>query len=303
MVVRGRPDGAMGEERRPERAMRAGPEEGLASYLLDGLLGMVAAEDGDLAAAYQWIDNAKVAVREKNPEQIREILDKALAQFRTIGQRRQQFSIAMNEVVARAQDGEFPPAAEEAIDTLQAQQPRGRGGARGEGRRPDRPERGPQQMRGDYQADLDDLMSRIRSLSDRQFQDEKDDLVAELRMLMARAGRAADLEQQPRETAADPSTGIVGHDTELEKAQAELRIRDKLHTAHEPYMQLRQSAEEPELVAELDKLFASARQALYAQDYLEAEEMVNEGLRKMGIEPRSVLDDEEDAVSVELPTT
>ncbi len=89
--------------RRPARA--PGAEGGFAPFLLQGLLGMMAAEEADLTYAYQKIDNAMVAIREKNAEQIKEILDEALGHFSAIGKRRHEFSIMLNELTAGRREG------------------------------------------------------------------------------------------------------------------------------------------------------------------------------------------------------
>jgi hypothetical protein len=252
---------------------------------LQGLLGMVSAEDAALQAAYDWIDNARVAIREKNADQIREILDKALQQLRAVGERRLQFSAAMSDVVARAAEGELPEISQdEEIGGDAPESPRS-------GRGPRRPDRG-SQIGDDHSADLETLLTRIRSMNDEQFEREKASLVAELQMLTARAAQstASTRPRRPASPTIDAVAPVIGYETDLEKAQAEFRIRDKMHQAHEPYLALRQADPKAPEVAELDRLFTSARRALYARNYLEAEELVNEGLRKLGIEPRSILD-------------
>ncbi len=257
------------QERRPARA--PGGEAGLASFLLQGLLGMMAAEEADLTHAYLEIDNAKVAVREKNAEQIKQILDEALERFSAIGKRRQEFSAVMNELMAgRREDMERPAR---------------RGEPRGEeapaGRRAMAPGR-MQQAREALTASIVEALQRARELSDEQFEQRKQVIAEQLVMVIAGGRRP----QQPEETQAeaDAAAVIKGYETEMEKAAAEQRIRDKLQAAQEPYAELRAAGENVELIAELERLFASAREALYAGSYLEAEELVNEGLRKLGIE-------------------
>lgn len=293
-----RPDMPMQGRRTQYREPTEAPEDLLSSFLLQGLLGMVSAEDAALQAAYDWIDNARVAIREKNADQIREILDRALQQLRAVGERRLQFSAAMNDVVARTAEGQLPEISQDEEAGGAGEAGSGRYGMRGDesgsprsGRGPRRPGRG-SQTGDDHSADLETLLTRIRSMNDEQFEREKASLVAELQMLTVRAAQstASTRPRRPASPTIDAATPVIGYETDLEKAQAEFRIRDKMHQAHEPYLTLRQADPKAPEVAELDRLFTSARRALYARNYLEAEELVNEGLRKLGMEPRSVLD-------------
>jgi len=257
--------------RRPARA--PGAEGGFPPFLLQGLLGMVAAEEADLTYAYEKINSAMVAIREKNAEQIKEILDEALGHFSTIGKRRHEFSTMLNELTTGRREG------------MERQGRRGErpGGERPGGRGP-MPDDRMQQVREALTASLVDALQRARGLSDEQFEQRKEAIAEQLVMAMTDGRRpqppgGAEAEGQP-----DAAALIKGYETEMEKAEAEQRIRDKMQAAQEPYSQLREAGEDGELVAELERLFALAREALYVGDYLEAEELVNEGLRKLGIE-------------------
>jgi len=259
---------------RGERERPAGPEGGgLAQFLLQGLLGMMSAEEADLAGAYRNVENAIVAIREKNGEQIREILGEAQAHFAAIAERRQDFTKRMQEAMAErraeAQRG-GPREGQPPRQEPEARQPRG-------GQRV-------QQMRQAAGAAVVELLQRVRNLTDEQFEQRKGAIAEELLGLLGGMRRPqAQGEGTPVDGQLPGTEGIKGYATEAEKAVAEQRIRDKLQLAQEPFAQLRESGDDEKLVAELQKLFASARSALYSGDYLEAEELANEGLRKLGV--------------------
>ncbi|HCU36619.1 MAG TPA: hypothetical protein DGT21_14565 [Armatimonadetes bacterium] len=63
-----------------------------------------------------------------------------------------------------------------------------------------------------------------------------------------------------------------------------MRIREQLRRCGEAYTQLKASGGDETLIADLDKLLADTRAALYAEDYIAAEELVNEAMRKLGLE-------------------
>lgn len=264
-----------GERRvRIQRPSQGRPPQGqqaprVAQIILQGLMGLVSAEEADLAAAYQKIENAKIAIREKNQEQIKEILDKALAHFKRIGQRRRQFNEQTKELLA-----EGPPE-------------RGERSEEGEAAGPDEETGRPRQRPGTQRSRLEQMKAivtrgalqifdRVRSLSDEEYADRKDELAEQVFALLR--GRPP---QEPKPIVKDVE--IKPAETEAEKAEAEARIRAKMRLAQDPYEKLQASEEDEELLSRLDELFGRARDALYDERYMEAEEFVNEGLRLLGL--------------------
>jgi len=244
-----------GERRAPREPQVDG---GAAAFLLQSLMGMISVEEVDLMAAYQQIDNAMVAVREKNAEQIREILDGALDRFSAIGKRRQEFSKMMNEIVAK--------------------------------RRADMRERG---VRGQREGATSARPGERPAGQDRPegfgpMPAERREAMRELAMLRPelRPGEGADpsqLEGITLDGEREQVPPMPGYQSEKEKAAAEQRIREKLQAAQEPLSELREAEDNEQLVAELDELFSAVREALYASKYMEAEKLTNEGLVKLGI--------------------
>ena len=282
MVLRG-----SGERRAPR-----GPQEdgGIAGFLLQSLMGMISAEEVDLTVAYQKIDNAMVAVREKNAEQIREILDDALDHFSAIGKRRQEFSKMMNAVVAErraAMQGRNARAEGEGVRRPgPGERPAGR--ERPEGFRPMPAERR-EAMREVVTREIVDVLARAHGLTEEQFEKRKQAIAGEVLAMLRpelRPGEAADpsqLEGITLDGEREKVPPVPGYESEEEKAAAEQRVRNKLQSAQEPLNDLREAGENEDLVAELDELFGAVREALYAENYMEAEKLVNEGLTKLGV--------------------
>ncbi len=279
---------APGERRAPRAPQGDG---GIANILLQGLMGMISTEELDLTLAYQKIDNAMVAVREKNAEQIKEILDGALDHFSVIGKRRQEFSMMMNEIMARRRAAMQSPG-------VRGQGEVTRGPARGdrpaagqgrpEGFRPMPAER-EEAMRQAMANEIVDVLERAHGLTGEQFEKRKQaiaDQVMELLRPRARPGGAADPSQLDGITLdgeREKAPPVPGYESEQEQAAAEQRIRDKLQSAQQPLNELREATENEELVAELEELFSAVRDALYAGNYMEAEKLTNEGLTKLGV--------------------
>ncbi|MFO7946927.1 MAG: hypothetical protein R6V19_08935 [Armatimonadota bacterium] len=239
----------------------------LPQVILQGLLGMVSAEEADLAVAYKNIENAKIAMREKNADQIKSILDTALQRFENIAERRREFNQQMQKLMA-----EGPPQ--------EPQEGREADGADGER------QQGPRQ-RAESGSRLQQMITtgavrifeKIRGLSDEEFEQNKDELAGEVFALLRGAAQRAQRPQRPvvKDTEVEPA------ETADEKADAEDRIRAKMRLAHEPYQQLKESGENEDLVEQLETLFDTARNALYEKEYVKAEEAVNEGLKLLGL--------------------
>jgi uncharacterized membrane protein len=276
-----------GERRAPREPQVDG---GAAAFLLQSLMGMISVEEVDLMAAYQQIDNAMVAVREKNAEQIREILDGALDRFSAIGKRRQEFSKMMNEIVAkrRADMRERGVRGQREGATRAGPGERPAGQDRPEGFGPMPAERR-EAMRELATREIVDILERAHGLTEEQFGKRKqaiaDEVLAMLRPEL-RPGEGADpsqLEGITLDGEREQVPPMPGYQSEKEKAAAEQRIREKLQAAQEPLSELREAEDNEQLVAELDELFSAVREALYASKYMEAEKLTNEGLVKLGI--------------------
>ncbi len=278
---------------RQDRQM--GGQRDLAQVLYQNLIALTSAEDVDLGAAYEGIDEARIAIREKNGDQIREMLDAALGRIATIGKRRAEFSRVATSFIAEnrqqalagdAQTGMGPgagPVGEAGIS------PGAGGPPDAEGRSGQRPA---QQVGMNFMgeaarvqmvSDLLDIITRARALTDEQFQERTEAITREIKQLLSprrpdRTDRAGADDQGPE------IAGIRGYETEEQKAAAEVRIRERLRRSGEAYAQLKASGGDEELMADVDKLLTDARAALYAEEYLEAEELVNEAMRKLGLE-------------------
>lgn len=272
----------------------SGPGD-ISQVLFQNLMALTSAEDVDLGATYETIGEARLAAREKNGDQIREILDGALARIAAIGKRRAEFSKAASAFIAES--GRQSRTAEGQTSMSPGagpgQQP---GGLTAGGGRPDgggRPGARPAQQSGmgfmgeaarvQMISGLLDIITRARSLTDEQFQGRTEAITREIEQLLAPrgpqgAGRPGAEDQGPE------IAGVRGYETEEQKAAAEVRIRERLRRSGEAYAQLKASDGDEALITDVDKLLTDARAALYAEEYLEAEELVNEAMRKLGLE-------------------
>ncbi len=310
-----RPRGQMGSgERRVSPAMartgmmnRQNERAGLAQVLLQNLLSMISAEEADLSRIYHAIDSAKVAVREKNAEQVKEILGTAFESFDVIGKRRQAFSQAMNKMMSAAAQGEVRTQAGETPQPGN-QRPQGND-------RPRRDAAGAQgAMRPTANTDRMDrlikvqaaramaVLERARNLSDEEFAKRRDAIQRELEIALTQPGQspqthdAAKPEENVQKPQARPTEGLDTvpiYKTETDRAKAESRIRSKMVKAQGPFIALKASGKNPELVEKLERLFSAARLSLYAEDYVEAEVLVDEGMRMLGMDVVPLLDEEQ----------
>jgi len=90
-----------------------GPEIGLIKFVADIATNVMRAEERDLTDIWESINIAAGAIREKNADQIREILGEAKDSFHEIGERRREMSAAIQraqEKVREAREGNAPPA-------------------------------------------------------------------------------------------------------------------------------------------------------------------------------------------------
>jgi len=277
------------------RDRQGGGSTDISQVLFQNLMALTSAEDVDLGATYETISDARLAAREKNGDQIREMLDGALARIAAIGKRRAEFSQAAGAFIAES--GRQSRTAEGQTSMSQGagpgQQP---GGLTAGGGRPDggaRPGARPGQQSGmgfmgeaarlQMISGLLDIITRARSLTEEQFQGRTEAITREIEQLLAPrgpqgTGRPGAEDQGPE------IAGVRGYETEEQKAAAEVRIRERLRRSGEAYAQLKTSGGDEALITDVDKLLTDARAALYAEEYLEAEELVNEAMRKLGLE-------------------
>lgn len=278
--------GPAGEER------QAGGRRDLAQVLFQNLMALTSAEDVDLGATYETIGEAKLAAREKNGDQIRQILDGALARIAAIGKRRAAFSEAASAFIAesgrqaRGTDGQTNtrpgagPGEEPGIT------PEGSGSASWHAQRQGQ-EAGmgfmAEAARAQVVSGLMDIIARARTLTEDQFQARTEAIGREIEQLLTprrpQGTQGPGTEDQGPEVA-----GVRSYETQEEKAAAEVRIRENLRRSGEAYEQLKTSDTDAALLAEVEKLLDGARAALYAEEYIEAEELVKEAMRKLGLE-------------------
>jgi len=232
-----RPERERPERERPERENE--PPIGFLRYLAQSLMGVMQAEERDFARVWNSVNTAAGAVREKNAEQVREILNGALRALEGINVRRSRLSQDLNARqeetgVAPARSGERPrrPAREETV----------------------------REMRGR----IGEVLARVREMSDEEFEKYKDQLADQL-------VEAALDRTRPGLRAPGP-----GPEPGLELAQrpptAEERVRGKMESLAEPYLHLKRTGADTE---ELDGLLQGVRQALAASDYEKAERLAD----------------------------
>ncbi|MFP3903748.1 MAG: hypothetical protein ACLFWB_05840, partial [Armatimonadota bacterium] len=144
----------------------------LPQVILQGLLGMVSAEEADLAAAYKNIENAKIAVREKNADQVKSILDDALERLKNIGERRREFNQQMQKLMAEGP----PQEREEGREADGAEEDRGRD--------PRQRADGGSRLQQMITTGAVKIFEKIRGLSDEEFEQKKDELAGEVFALL-----------------------------------------------------------------------------------------------------------------------
>ncbi len=284
------------------------PQRDLSQMLLQGLMALTSAEDVDLGAAYERITNAKIAVREKNAEQVREILDGALERFAVIGQRRHEFSKAAAAFIAEsAQEGRASDP-DDRQSAMAGRRQQGRDGQTGTGEpRAPRERQGAGEQTGWLDQGLGErfgvgamgdaaraavvdgmlsIIARARTLTDDEFTGRTDAIAREIEQLLS--ARQAQRTDRGGDDGWPAIAGIRGYETAEQKAAAAERIRTKLRVAGEEYMEAKASGRDTALIEEVDGLLTRARISLYAEEYIESEELVNEAMRKLGLEVEPV---------------
>ncbi len=241
---------------RARRQVAKGPQSGslppptVAQKLLMAFFSLVQVEDRDLARIQETLDNARLALRENNGQQVTEILDRGAEVMKNMWRRRHEFSDSIRKAMA-PQGGQRKPAEQDQSSPQQpaAQGPLGR---------------------------LADFLSRVRSLSDEEFEQHKLELARELMIAtIPRRPPPQVVEELKKKLPADRAQEALA-------AAANARVRAKLEIAAEPYMLLKRQGAD---TTGLDTLFAQTRQALYRKDYDTAERLVNEALARLGLQP------------------
>ena len=188
----------------PQRAERPDqPPIGFLEYVANSLMGVMHAEDNDLARVWNSVNTAAGAVREKNAEQVREILGGAMRALQGIGIRRRMLTKDIGE------------------KEKQAARPRE---GRGEAARPPSREEMLREMRGR----IGDVLAEVRRLNDEEFERYKDKFAEQL--------VDAVLTPRPRQPRRGPGTELAER-----PVSAEERTRAKMQMAAEPYLRLKRT--------------------------------------------------------------
>ncbi len=229
------------EPRRAERNRPDQPPIAFLEYVANSLMEVMHAEDNDLARVWKSVNTAAGAVREKNAEQVREILGGAMRALQSIGIRRRMLTKDIGE------------------KEKQASGPR-----EGRGKRPKPPSR--EEMVKEVRGRIGDVLAEVRKLSDEDFERYKDKFAEELVNAVLAPG--------PR----PPGVGLGAGARAERPMSVEERTRAKMQMAAEPYLRLKRTDAD---TTELDARFQEARQALAEGDYAEAEQIVDGSLEMM----------------------
>jgi hypothetical protein len=229
------PSGARG------RAPQMGPQIGFLKFLAETFGKVMQIEEQDLQEIRRAIGIATGAIREKNAEQIREILGDAKDALSDIGERRRDMSKAIEQAQQQVRQArEARPEAPE---------------------RPDEPSEEEQEQRQQMIVGrVANILSKVRAMPEEEF----------------RANRA-----QIAQAVLQAMTAPVPTPRERieEDLSPEERVRQKMEMAGEIYRQLRDHPEAD--VSELDDTFSKVRDLLTEHEYERAEELVDEGVEQM----------------------
>ncbi|MCX7600039.1 MAG: hypothetical protein N2512_14405 [Armatimonadetes bacterium] len=244
-VARQRPPGV----RVPARQ----PAPGLSAW--NAILAMLRAEETDLAATYEAVENAQAAVREANQQQINQLLEEAKQSLERIAHRRNEVSLALG---ARRRPGETGHTHRRPGEPEPARQRPGELGSAQQG--PSEGTPGSPASRMPLPERVAAFLEDVRKMPEAEFQAVKMDL--------ARAVFAMFLPPPPQPGAA-----------RVDEEEAE-RVKEKLRLAAGPYMQRKLSGED---MSELDALLKEARTAIYRGDLEAAEKLIDQALQALGL--------------------
>lgn len=162
---------------RPGQMPQPAAELGFLRYLTDLFGGVMRTEERDLTQVWESINIAAGAIREKNAEQVREILSDAQEALREIGQRRRNMGAAIQQAQQQLRQG-----------------------------RPERAETATQQREERTEtvlARIGDILTRVRTMSPEEFEGKREDvakmLLAALTAPVERDDQAPQREMTPQE--------------------------------------------------------------------------------------------------------
>ncbi len=238
-----------GRARRPGAA-RARPGVGAAPNplrVLEVLFDMVRSEDTDLAAAYDSMENAGLALREKNQDQIRELLSFGKESLERIAKRREKVAQAIQPPQAR--QGERRP------------RPGRPGAPGGPGTGPVPPGAGVEDpSKLPLPQRLVSFLKHVREMPEEAFEANKQRLAAIVFSMF--------MPPEPE-----------GKKGEVDEAAVE-RVKQKLRLASGPFAQRQMAGED---LSDVEERFRMAREALYNGRTAEAEDYTDEALKLLGL--------------------
>ena len=198
---------ATGARRVPQpQPMPTGPPPTMAQQILGMTFNLMGVEEQDLRQTYNSVGEASLAVREQNPDQVREILAQARESLERIRNRRQAFSTELNRLAAGK---EAAPAA-----TAPAPSP---------------------DLKNAVES-IAALLDETRKLSVEDYQQVRPSLAREtLRILLSMGPPAPSAPQ-----AGQPRTA----EEQAAAQKAEARIREKLQLAQGPYQKMKGAGED-----------------------------------------------------------
>ena len=223
------------------RMPQMGPEIGLMKLIADLAGNVMRAEDRDLTQIWESINIAAGAIREKNAEQVREILQEAKDALHTIGDRRREMSTTIAQAQQRLRD-----ARAEA----------------GDGQRPSRPSEDQQDKRRQIIVRrVAGILAQVRDMPEEEFEANR----AEIAQAVLKA-MTAPVQMPPGELQGPELT-------------PEERVRRKMEIAGEIYHQLKEQSDGD--TTELDAKFSKVRELITEHEYEQAEELVDEAVEMM----------------------
>ncbi|MBM3498976.1 MAG: hypothetical protein FJX74_09935 [Armatimonadetes bacterium] len=255
----------------PQGPGMAGGPGGVFPDVFGLLVGNMQRESGVLAGVLEDLENAGLALREKNQEQMREILSAASQKIAAIGKRR-------NELEGRLRPGQIAPPGEEPRAAWQGPGGRGPGGRRPGGESPGGPGPGPAvQWPGGFPIPglgsgagfdlkrisevLAKALDEARGMPQDEYEKQRDTFVQGLlgRLMAAVMGQPDLMVPPPEGGRPDVLTGLpplevpAAEPTEPEaRTQLETQVRDRLRLLQEPYAALeRVGADVAPVAAEL----------------------------------------------------
>jgi hypothetical protein len=220
---------------------RMGPQIGFIKFVAELTTDVLKAEERDLAEIWESINIAAGAIREKNAEQIREILGEAKEAFRDIGDRRREMSAAIQRAqqkVRQAQAGQEPPERPEAGPSEEEQRKR-------------------QQI---VMQRVATILARVRAMPEAEFEANQAEIAQAVLQAMSAPVQSPMAEQ-------------------FEQLSPEERVREKMRLAGEMYRKLRDETDVD--TTELDEKFAKVRDLITEHEYERAETLVDEGVAMM----------------------